>query len=78
MQMLCMEHECECECPWAQAVSAREAQMGTALARVMAAEEAMEACLTCMQCMALLREPTTCTPCAAADRRFVVKNSFTD
>ena len=23
----------------------------------------MEACLTCMQCMELLKEPTACTPC---------------
>merc|ERR1712185_460745 len=44
-------------------VGQREAGMSAAMAKVMAAEEAMEACLTCMQCMEVLREPSTCTPC---------------
>ena len=44
-------------------VGQREAGMNSALAKVMAAEEAMEACITCMACMEVLHEPTTCTPC---------------
>jgi nucleoid-associated protein YgaU len=46
-----------------QAVTKREATLGAAIKKVMHAEEAMEACLTCMQCMNMLVEPTTCTPC---------------
>jgi predicted Zn-ribbon and HTH transcriptional regulator len=46
-----------------KAVSAREAALGTSLKKVLAAEEAMEACLTCMSCLELLKDPMTCTPC---------------
>jgi len=37
--------------------------MGSALTRALAAEEAMEVCLSCMGCMCPLTRPLTCTPC---------------
>ena len=44
-------------------VTQREVAQREVMAKVMAAEEAMEACLTCMSCMGILKEPGTCTPC---------------
>lgn len=41
-----------------------QAELGRSVAKVMKAEDAMEACLTCMSCMDLLVDPATCTPCA--------------
>ena len=44
-------------------VSEREAGLTQALGKVMTAEEAMEATISCMQCMEILKDPLTCTPC---------------
>lgn len=46
-----------------KSVGEREQGMSHAMEKVMAAEEAMEASLTCYACVKTLVEPRTCTPC---------------